>query len=159
MATVALPVAAVRLPHPRGEVTAAALEDPRATEPVALVNRETAALLRLKRDEDARKAIASAAKWRILAFSLASLDQSIAERFAARLLEGELLPENEWNDALILAESSVAGLPKAVRIPRRRSRPQGLKLCRRRMLSSRDPAVSITSNSRLGKRRFRSSRM
>ena len=29
-------------------------------------------------------------------------------------MEGELLPENEWNDALILAESSVAGLPLLV---------------------------------------------
>src|SRR6266571_3845499 len=59
----------------------------------------------------ARKAIANANLWRILAFNLTSLDQSIAERFAERLLAKRLLPENECNDALILAETSLAGIP------------------------------------------------
>jgi predicted nucleic acid-binding protein len=62
----------------------------------------------------AAKAVANAAKWGILAFNLTRLDQSIAERFAQRLLEKGLLPEEECNDALILAEASVENIPLLV---------------------------------------------
>ena len=49
--------------------------------------------------ERRRIALAGASQWGILAFSLTSLDQSIAERFAERVLANRLLPENERNDA------------------------------------------------------------
>ena len=62
----------------------------------------------------ATKAIASAAKWGVLAFNLTRLDQTIAERFAQRLLETGLLPEEECNDALILAETALENIPLLV---------------------------------------------
>ena len=39
------------------------------------------------------------------------MDQTIAERFAQKLLETGLLPEEEFNDALILAETAVESIP------------------------------------------------
>ncbi|HTA31253.1 MAG TPA: hypothetical protein VK731_12255 [Candidatus Cybelea sp.] len=42
------------------------------------------------------------------------MDQSIAERFAQLLLERRLLPEEECNDAMILAETAVEGIPLLV---------------------------------------------
>jgi predicted nucleic acid-binding protein len=59
-------------------------------------------------------AVAGAAKWNILAFNLTRLDQAIAERFAQKLLERRLLPEEECNDALILAETAVEHIPLLV---------------------------------------------
>jgi predicted nucleic acid-binding protein len=59
----------------------------------------------------AAKAVASASQWGVLPFNLTRLDQAIAERFAQRLLESELLPEEECNDALILAETAVENIP------------------------------------------------
>ena len=59
-------------------------------------------------------AIANAAKWGVLAFNLSRLDQTIAERFAQKLLERRLLPEEECNDALILAETAVENVPLLV---------------------------------------------
>jgi predicted nucleic acid-binding protein len=59
-------------------------------------------------------ALANAAKWGVLAFNLTRLDQTIAERFAQRLLERRLLPEEECNDALILAETAVENIPLLV---------------------------------------------
>ena len=59
-------------------------------------------------------AVANAAKWGVLAFNLTRLDQTIAERFAQKLLERELLPEEECNDALILAETAVEHVPMLV---------------------------------------------
>jgi predicted nucleic acid-binding protein len=56
-------------------------------------------------------AVASAARWGVLAFNLTRLDQTIAERFAQKLLETGLLPEEECNDALILAETAVENIP------------------------------------------------
>jgi hypothetical protein len=38
----------------------------------------------------------------------------VAELFAGRLLDRGLLPEEEFNDAVILAEASVAGIPLLV---------------------------------------------
>ena len=62
----------------------------------------------------ATKALDNASKWGICAFNLTQLDQTIAERFAQRLLEARLLPEEEFNDALILAETSVENIPLLV---------------------------------------------
>lgn len=62
----------------------------------------------------AAKALANAAKWGILAFNLTRLNQTIAERFAQRLLETGLLPAEECNDALILAETAVENIPLLV---------------------------------------------
>jgi hypothetical protein len=60
------------------------------------------------------KALANAAKWGILAFDLTRLDQTIAERFAERVLGIGLLPEEEFNDAMILAETALANIPLMV---------------------------------------------
>lgn len=62
----------------------------------------------------ARTAVANAAKWGIAPFNLTRLDQSIAERFAQRLLEKGLIPEDEYNDAMILGEVALAGIPLLV---------------------------------------------
>jgi hypothetical protein len=59
-------------------------------------------------------AVANAAAWGVLAFNLTRLDQTIAERFAQKLLERRLLPEEECNDALILAETAVENIPLLV---------------------------------------------
>lgn len=59
-------------------------------------------------------AVANAAMWGVLPFNLTRLDQTIAERFAQKLLERSLLPEEECNDAMILAETSVNGIPLLV---------------------------------------------
>lgn len=62
----------------------------------------------------ASMAVGNAAKWGVLAFNLTRLDQTIAERFAQKLLERRLLPEEECNDALILAETAVENVPMLV---------------------------------------------
>jgi predicted nucleic acid-binding protein len=59
-------------------------------------------------------AIAKAAQWGVFAFNLTRLDQTIAERFAQKLLEKKLLPEEECNDAMILAETAVENIPLLV---------------------------------------------
>jgi len=62
----------------------------------------------------ATMAIAAASQCSILAFDLTHLDQTIAERFAQKLLEIGLLPPEEHNDALILAETAVENIPLLV---------------------------------------------
>ncbi len=62
----------------------------------------------------ATTALAEAAKWGVFAFNLTLLDQSIAERFAQMLLERKLLPEEQRNDAMILAETAVESIPLLV---------------------------------------------
>ncbi|PAW79737.1 MAG: hypothetical protein B9S33_18915 [Pedosphaera sp. Tous-C6FEB] len=69
---------------------------------------------RLER-EAATTAIRSAIlQWRCRPFPLNSVHHVVADRFAERLIERGLLPEAEVNDALILAESSLFGLPLLV---------------------------------------------
>ena len=48
------------------------------------------------------------------AFDLSSLQRGIAEHFADRLLVKGFVPTEEWNDALILAEVSLAAVPLLV---------------------------------------------
>lgn len=63
---------------------------------------------------NAQKAIAQAAAWGIVPFELSSVARAMAERFAERLLVRRLLPPEELNDALILAECSVTAIPLLV---------------------------------------------
>lgn len=63
---------------------------------------------------NARKATSQAANWGIVPFELSSVEKAITERFAERLFARRLLPAEEFNDALILAETSVADIPLLV---------------------------------------------
>jgi hypothetical protein len=44
-------------------------------------------------------------------FCLDSTEEALCEQFVRRLLHRRLLPDDEFNDGLILAESSLAGVP------------------------------------------------
>lgn len=70
-----------------------------------------------KSDSDAalaRSALSQLLDWQILPITLASPDLGIAEIFARTLINFQLLPSEEFNDALILAESSLAAIPVLV---------------------------------------------
>ena len=54
------------------------------------------------------------ASWDIQVFPLTGVQLAIAWRFAAAVIVRGLLPETEVNDARILAEASVAGIPVLV---------------------------------------------
>lgn len=63
----------------------------------------------------ARLALRSAVmEWRCRPFALNPVQDAVADRFAVRLIERGLLPETELNDALVMAESSIFGLPLLV---------------------------------------------
>ncbi len=62
----------------------------------------------------AGKALARIPEWDIQPLSLSAAESAIAEIFAQGLLDKKLLPEAEHNDALILAETSLAGIPLLV---------------------------------------------
>jgi hypothetical protein len=62
----------------------------------------------------AQKAVAQAAGWGILSFSLSSVEDGITERFSLRLREKGLPPEDEVHDGVILAETSLAEIPLLV---------------------------------------------
>jgi hypothetical protein len=62
----------------------------------------------------ARAALSKLPQWDIQPMSLSAVELTIAERFAGKLMERRLLPENECNDALILAEASLAAIPLLV---------------------------------------------
>jgi hypothetical protein len=62
----------------------------------------------------ARKATARAHRWGVSDFELSSPQDGIAERFAHRLITGGLLPEEELNDARILAEVGAFEIPLLV---------------------------------------------
>jgi predicted nucleic acid-binding protein len=62
----------------------------------------------------AAAALANVLKWQIHPFDLTSVEQAIADQFARRLLGAGLLPAEEINDALVLAETTVAGIPLLV---------------------------------------------
>src|SRR5205823_5795711 len=68
-----------------------------------------------KRERELAKiALENVVRWQIRPFDLTSLEQGIAEQFARRMLRAELLPAEECNDALILAEASTADIPLLV---------------------------------------------
>ena len=59
-------------------------------------------------------ALSSVRAWYIRPFDLSSVEEGVAEQFARRLLRVGSLPYEEFNDALILAETSVAEIPLLV---------------------------------------------
>ena len=59
-------------------------------------------------------ALSSVIGWHIRPFDLSSVEQGIAEQFARRLLRAGSLPPEEFNDAFILGETSVAEIPLLV---------------------------------------------
>src|SRR2546427_7797960 len=58
----------------------------------------------------ARSALAQLLDWQIYPIALSSLDVGIAEVFARKVVNSSLLPPEEYNDGLILAESSLAAI-------------------------------------------------
>ena len=52
--------------------------------------------------------------WKCLPFSLSDTSLAIAEQFRRRLSERQLIPDDEWNDGLILAETSLGNIPMLV---------------------------------------------
>jgi uncharacterized protein with PIN domain len=62
----------------------------------------------------ARTALLNLKQWNIQPFDLDSVAEAIAEQFGRRLVHRRLIPEDEFNDGLILAETSVAGIPLLV---------------------------------------------
>lgn len=64
--------------------------------------------------ELAEKASGQIEAWQLTAFDLPEVRLAIAEQFSRRLLRQGLLPPEEFNDGLILAESSLAGIPVLV---------------------------------------------
>jgi predicted nucleic acid-binding protein len=58
--------------------------------------------------------LARLASWDVQVHPLAGVQLDLARRFAAALVDRALLPENEPNDALILAEAAVAGISLVV---------------------------------------------
>ncbi len=52
--------------------------------------------------------------WRLEPFDLKSVGHGITERFSEKLMRPGLLPEGEFNDGVILAETSLAYIPALV---------------------------------------------
>ena len=67
-----------------------------------------------RKRELAQTALLKVRSWGLRPLDLADVEESIAERFAGRLLQAGLLPEEEFNDGLILAETSVKSVPLLV---------------------------------------------
>ena len=64
--------------------------------------------------ELARTALLNLKQWGIRPFDLDSAEEAVSEQFVRRLLRQRLLPEDEFNDGLILAETSLAEVPLLV---------------------------------------------
>jgi PIN domain len=64
--------------------------------------------------ELARTALIQLKQWGIRPFDLDSAAEVICEQFVRGLLRHRLLPEDEFNDGLILAETSLAQIPLLV---------------------------------------------
>lgn len=52
--------------------------------------------------------------WKCQPFSLSDTKLAIAEQFRRRLSELQLIPDEEWDDGLILAETSLGNIPLLV---------------------------------------------
>ena len=52
--------------------------------------------------------------WKCQPFSLSDVRMVIAEQFRRRLSELQLIPDEDWDDGLILAETSLASIPMLV---------------------------------------------
>ncbi len=64
--------------------------------------------------ELARTALFNLKQWGIRPFDLDSAAEAVCEQFARRLLRRRLIPEDEFNDGLILAETSLVQIPLLV---------------------------------------------
>jgi hypothetical protein len=64
--------------------------------------------------ELARTGLTCLKQWGIRPFDLDSAAEAICEQFVRRLLRQRLIPEDEFNDGLILAETSLAEIPLLV---------------------------------------------
>jgi predicted nucleic acid-binding protein len=62
-----------------------------------------------EKSRSARKAIQASQSWRIVPASLIAVSHGIAERIAERVRSRGLMPEEEINDSLVLAESALLG--------------------------------------------------
>ena len=74
-------------------------------------------LIRFGEETNSRLAEAASRQleaWRLTPFDLPEVHHTIAEQFARRLQELRLIPEEEFHDGLILAETSLAGIPLLV---------------------------------------------
>jgi predicted nucleic acid-binding protein len=67
-----------------------------------------------KKAKLAMRALQSLREWGIRPYDLQSVGHGIASEFASRLIEHGLLPEGEFNDGLIVAETSLRGIPVLV---------------------------------------------
>jgi predicted nucleic acid-binding protein len=64
--------------------------------------------------EIATKALQNISRWGIVPYDLVSVGHGLTDAFAERLLRKGLLPENEYHDGLILAETSLVRIPVLV---------------------------------------------
>jgi predicted nucleic acid-binding protein len=62
-----------------------------------------------QRRESARRAIRLSQSWRMVPANLIAVRHGIAERIAERVRERGLMPDEEINDSLVLAESALLG--------------------------------------------------
>ena len=62
----------------------------------------------------ANQALRELRAWKCLPFSLSDTKLAIAEQFRRRLSGLRLIPDEEWDDGLILAETSLGGIPLLV---------------------------------------------
>jgi hypothetical protein len=62
----------------------------------------------------AKAGLANLQRWRIKPFDLDGPSEAIAEQFARRLLHRRLIPDDEFDDGLILAQTSLAQIPLLV---------------------------------------------
>lgn len=62
----------------------------------------------------AAKALRQLRAWGLSPFDLKSVGHGITEQFSQKLMRVGLLPEGEFNDGLILAETALAGIPVLV---------------------------------------------
>jgi hypothetical protein len=67
-----------------------------------------------KESKLARTALTNLLQWGIRPFDLNSIEEAIGEQFVRGLLQHRLLPEDEFNDGLILAETSLEKIPLLV---------------------------------------------
>ena len=58
----------------------------------------------------ALKSLQEMRKWQLLPFELQSVGHGIAEQFCRGIINAGLLPEGEFNDGLILAETAFVGI-------------------------------------------------
>ena len=69
------------------------------------------------RQTDARRrrlaetALHNALAWDIMPYDLQAVEHGLTDEFAKRLIRKHLLPDTEYNDGLILAETSLAEIP------------------------------------------------